>query len=220
MWRGCAEGEGEGEDMNKTTDNIREQAKAIRLKYEALMPEWMTTDSPLKYVSWAMEQAISKSLNLAKVLNMQAGQSVFEIGPGAGYLLHILDEDYLVRCYGCDIEDRPLYKDMHKVLGIENVRDERVYPSAEIWTMNGKYDIIVATQISAMDEWKQDDVDYFIRQCNGALNQYGRIVLFPNPKAFKGKPIDDVFKSYRPAFITLPYLGNGVIINKYDTPPV
>ena len=205
---------GEGEEMNKTICNIREHAEVIRLKYEALKPEWKQSDSPLKYVSWAMEETILKSANLAKVLNMEAGQSVFEIGPGAGYLLYILQEDYGVWGYGCDVEDRPLYKDMHEALGIGNVQDERIYPSAEIWTMNSLYDVIVATQISAMDEWNQEDVDYFIRQCKGSLNHYGRVVLFPNPKAFKGRSIKDVFSRYDAGFVELEYLGRGVIINE------
>ena len=196
----------------KIIETIKQEASFLCQKYEASNPEWKQTDSPLKYVSWAMDETIAKSLNLAMVLNVQPGSRVFEIGPGAGYLLYILQEAYGAVVYGCDVADRPLYKDMHKALGISGIADEKVMAYQIVPFFHKNYNLIVATQIACMDDWDQGAVDFFINNCMAFLSVTGRIVLFPNPKAFKGRPIDDVFKQYQLGRMKLPWLGEGVVI--------
>lgn len=186
---------------------MMDAAAELREKYSASHPEWLyPADSPLKYVDWALHDTISKSLILAEWLRPPRYSSIFEIGPGTGYLMYILKELHHCTVHGCDVPDRPLYRDMHKLLELEfAVMDEVVQPSYGIRSLHGIHDYLIATQISWMDDWDKDDLDYFISTCNPCI---GTFVLFPNPGAFHGKPLLDNYTQR----IELPYLGTGIVI--------
>lgn len=197
---------------NRPMDDLRRIAELLAAKYRASHPHWLREDSPLKYVSWALEETLAKSAALAKLLQPPAGSRVFEFGPGAGFLLHTLATDYGCRVSGCDVPNRPLYRDVHAALGITTVVDERITAQRPIAALDGAYDYLIATQISWMDIWTQADVDFFLADCFRHLADGGQIVLFPNPKAFQGLCIDAIFRSH-PAYVQLPYLNRGVILH-------
>ena len=191
---------------------IRNHAKVIKEKY-ANVPDWQTTDSPLKYVDWALEDTINKSFLLAEYLSPKPGSVIYELGPGTGYLMYILREIYGCRVFGCDKPDTPLYRDMHAALGIDTVeewtidhRGARFFPYSSL--LSCPYDYIIATQISFMDDWSPLDHLRFTNQCVSFLKIKGQLILFPNPKA------QHLFQDHNPYLrrtIRLPYLNQGYI---------
>lgn len=193
---------------------MREAAETVRKRYVVLRPDWLTEDSPLKYVDWAREETISKSAALAAALQPAAGARVFEIGPGTGYLLFVLRELYGCRIAGCDVQERPLYREMHQLLGITTVTDRPICRGQHTRVFRGLYDLIIGTQISWMDDWRRADLDLFLEECFLYLEQHGRVVLFPNPKALGGVGLAEAFGRYRPQYLQLPYLGQGVILRR------
>ena len=54
-----------------------------------------------------------------------------------------------------------------------------------------------------MDTWTQADVDFFLEDGFRHLASGGRIVLFPNPKAFQGVSIDTIFRSHNATRVQL-----------------
>lgn len=213
-------------EPQQAAKTIRDYAKQVREKYRASRPDWhYPVDSPLKYVDWAMEETIQKSINLASYLFSSLGQEnrdVFEFGPGTGYLMYILRECYRCDVYGCDVPDRPLYKDMHTALQITTVEDEPVVSGQVVMTLHGMYDLIVATQISFMDDWSVGGgLARFLKQCFDHLDRQGRIVLFPNPKAMGGMNLPAVMKAvgtgtwlkpFSCNYLRLEHLGTGVVL--------
>lgn len=199
---------------------IRDAALQTKDLFGSSHPEWQyPTDSPLKYVDWALEDTIEKSWYLAATILRNATvpfPTVFECGPGTGYLLAILQE---LGCAvsGCDIPDCPLYRYVHGLLGINTVAYEKIRPSNIIRNCPAPApDVIVATQISFMDDWNLQALEFFIRQFN--LRPGGSIYLFPNPKACRGMFWDTAFWSavnqdhYRTTQFELPLLGKGIQI--------
>lgn len=195
--------------LDAAADRIREIAAPIRDKWRVERPSWRWTDSPLKYVDWAMEETIAKSANLCRLLHPHTGSQVVELGPGACYLA------YMLRRYGCtvmgyDLPDRPLYRDTAEALGVE-VEDWTITPDC---FPRPYADLIVATQISWLDNWTVAQGQHLISELLTGLSEYGRIVLFPNPKAFKTTDALYVWQDFRPVTVQMDHLGRGFIFTR------
>lgn len=196
-------------DLDASADECRRIAGPIRDKWRKLRPEWRTTDSPLKYVDWALEETIEKSANLCKVLG-GARRRVVEIGPGAcflAYMLKEMDNDVI----GYDLPDRPLYRETAGALGI-TVVDYTITPHN---FPEPDADMIVATQISWLNDWPPymgiEMIDTWLREC---ISPDGLIVLFPNPQAFGGLDPALVWECFRPAELRERHLGRGFIFTR------
>lgn len=188
---------------------LRDCADKLKRQYSVSHPEWaFPVDSPLKYVDWVLCETIHKSLLLAEAMDPDDGDTVFEIGPGTGYLMFILRELYDCDVYGCDIPDRPLYKDMHKLLDITTVRDCSVGDA--FLDLGTVYDYIVGTQISWMDNWNAKGLGEFLWYCGHHLKVNGTLWLFPNPKALHGN--HHLFPNTDS--VVLPHLGTGYIYRR------
>lgn len=189
---------------------MMDAAAELRINYSISHPHWQhPADSPLKYVDWALHDTISKSLILAQWLNPPLHSSVFEIGPGTGYLMYILKELWGCEVHGCDTANTPLYHAMWERLGLDrSVKTEHICPFHNILSLNRRYDYLVATQISWMDKWSSKALNSFLADCAGHVD---KLVLFPNPGAFCGEPL---LKEYSMAqSVQLPYLGTGAMFN-------
>ena len=192
--------------------SLRIMAAGIAAKYRASHPHWIGVDSPLKYVDWAFQETVRKSLILVQELRPKIGGRLFEFGPGTGYFLHFCQQYFDCDVSGCDVPERPLYKEMQAALGITTVVDETICPRHKVAALDGKYDLLVGTQISWMDSWDAGDLDYFLADAFEHLHAGGRIVLFPNPAAFRGADPAAMFADYRPQYVRLPWLNQGVIL--------
>jgi SAM-dependent methyltransferase len=197
-----------------TADRIREIAGPIRDRWRALRPEWRTTDSPLKYVDWAMEETIAKSTALAMVLHQEPFSWVAELGPGAGYLLATL-QDRKCRVVGYDLADRPLYRETAEALGV-TVHDWVIAPD-HLPTPAGS-DLIVGTQISWLNAWTAEEGRNAVGEWLRCLRPGGRLALWPNPQAFGGADPGEVWAAFRPVELTMKHLGRGFIFSKESTP--
>jgi SAM-dependent methyltransferase len=200
-------------------------AAVVRDEFRRSHPWYQDCDSPLKYVDWALNETVKKSWLLAYSLSPPVGARVFEFGPGAGYLLHFLRE---AGCdvSGCDVPDRPLYRRIHELLGINTVVDETIQARRPIESLQGQYDYLIGTQISWMDAWSFADVQAFLQDCYSHLTMTGRIVLFPNPKACSVAQQEIAGDAVRvilaarppierlvgPTTLALPWLGEGVLL--------
>jgi len=196
--------------MNTSLPNLI--ARELSAKYRQSHPHWIGCDSPLKYVDWALDETLTKCQLLAAFLSPPHGSRVFEFGPGTGYLLYLLKTAYGCDVAGCDLADRPLYREVQQRLGITTVVDEPVVARRPVAALRGPYDYLIATQISWMDTWGQDDLDFFLLDCRSRLSPQGRIVLFPNPQSYGKRLMYDLFADYRPQYVRLPWLNQGVIL--------
>lgn len=188
--------------------DILNAAFPIRMKYRELHPEWENQDSPLKYVSHAMDDTIQKSFIAAGLAASYFPQRVVELGPGTGYLMYTLSSLYGISVYGLNIRE-PLYFDMYQRLEI--VVDELdITPDMDCNAHRGT-DMFIATQICWMNNWSHGDLHEFVLNLLDALNPCGRIILFPNPGACDCD--FDLFDINRTA-VSLPLLGDGYIIPK------
>jgi hypothetical protein len=196
--------------LDKAERDIRAMAPGVRDKWRAARPDWCNTDSPLKYVDWALDETIAKCRALCTVLHPQEGADVREFGPGACYLLAML-----AAC-GCDAEgydipERPLYQDSATALKVR-VWD---YPiTAYLRPSAWKADVVVATQISWMNDWTPEQARDVVSMWAVEANTGGRIVLFPNPQAFGGQDPGAVWAALRPVELTMPLLGRGFIFTR------
>lgn len=196
--------------MDTTLPNLI--ARELAAKYRQSHPHWVGCDSPLKYVDWALDETLTKCQILAGMLSPPRGSRVFEFGPGTGYLLYILRTAYGCDVAGCDVPDRPLYREAQERLGITTVVDEPVVPRRRVAALSGVYDYLIATQISWMDAWHEDDLAFFLLDCQTRLALRGRLVLFFNPQAFQGRDMSHVLQGCHPQHVNLPWLGQGVIL--------
>ena len=187
-------------------------AREVAAEFRRSHPHWVGCDSPLKYVDWALPETLVKCDLLLEALSPPIGSRVFEFGPGAGYLLYQLRTRYRCEVAGCDIAERPLYKAVQSRLGIAGVVDEPVVARKLVASLRGPYDYLIATQVSWMDAWDQGDLDFFLTDCRCHLAPYGSLVLFLNPKACRGVPIDELFAGHHATPLRLPWLGDGRIL--------
>ena len=199
-----------------TADRIREIAGPIRDKWRALRPEWRTTDSPLKYVDWAMEETIAKSAALAMVLHQEVGSQVVEFGPGACYLLAMMQKRGC-GVLGYDIPDRPLYRDTAQALRVNHTVCDWIIAANHL-PMPQRTDLIVATQISWMNDWTADDGRRAVGEWLKCLKPGGRLALWPNPQAFGGADPGEVWSDFCPVELTMKHLGLGFVFAKEGTP--
>lgn len=198
----------------EAADRIREIAAPLRDKWRAARPDWMTTDSPLKYVDWALEHTIEKSADLSRVLSPR-GLTVYELGAGACFLAYTLRECYGARVIAFDQPARPLYDESAAALGVE-VIEWMIADGAgtnPLWTLP-RFDLLVATQISWMNTWTQAGGVAFVRSLMRHAAPYGRVVLFPNPGAFDRADAGAVFAPLRPVELTLRHLGRGFVFGE------
>jgi hypothetical protein len=195
--------------LDAAAANIREIAKPIRDKWRAARPEWRQTDSPLKYVDWAMHETIDKSADLCRLLAPEC-LSVVELGPGACFLAYMLRQlGNRVRCY--DVPDRPLYRDTAAALDVW-VDDWTIEPGTALPLVYP--DLIIGTQISWLNEFTPAEGQRFVGDLVRGLPPHGRLVLFPNPQAFGGADPGDVWAPCRPVEVTMRHLGRGFIFTR------
>jgi len=198
------------DNLDAAAANIREIAGPIRDKWRVARPEWRQTDSPLKYVDWAMHETIDKSADLCRLLSPPANSDAVEIGPGACFLAYMLQE---YGCYvtGYDVPDRPLYRDTASALFVD-VRDWTMRPG---WVPEiVRADLIIATQISWLNDWTPADGQRLVEELLRGLTPAGRVVLFPNPQAFGGADPGDVWQKLRPVHVHMRHLGRGFIFTR------
>jgi len=142
--------------LSEAWANVQAAAGSICERYTRERPEWVTTDSPLKYVdpARALESTFAKAALLFDALQDYAPPkaTLFEIGPGACYLPYLARNLYDMDTAGCDVPDRPLYRDIAARLGIDTVADWTVRPGEPIGAMIGQFDLIVGTQVSWLND--------------------------------------------------------------------
>lgn len=192
-------------NIDACADHIREIAAPIREQWRALRPDWRTSDSPLKYVDWALEATITKAASLCRVLDLRVSD-VAEMGPGTCYLA------YMLRASGCivtgyDLPDRPLYRETAAALGVHVVDwqiTQHSYPEPDA-------NLIIATQISWLDDWPAHKGRELV---TAWLRWARRIVLFPNPKAFGGTDPAKVWAPFQPVEVTMPAVGRGFFFTR------
>lgn len=187
-------------------DHIRRKAYPIREKWRDLRPEWRTADSPLKYVDWALEETITKYVNLLTLLDVSESMRVAEIGPGACFGLYLL-KTLGVNAWGHDHEDRPLYRDCALAFDV-SVLDWIVTPQS---IPCPRVQLLYATQISWMNNWTADDG---LRNVSAWLAGASRVLLFPNPQAFGGADPGDVWRPLAPVEVTMRHLGRGFLFTR------
>jgi hypothetical protein len=205
--------------ISEAWTNVQVAAGPICERYTRERPEWVTTDSPLKYVdpARALESTFAKSALLAQEIEWgPAPCEMFEIGPGAGYLLYLLRECYGWEIYGCDVPDRPLYRDALAALNVDTVSDWTVKPGESIVPMVGPYDLIIGTQVSWLNNHDAETFAAFVADCRSHLTPGGALVLFLNPQALSGRDHAEALAPYCPGRLSLPFLGNGFVIHKED----
>ena len=196
--------------LDAAAANIRDIAGPIRGRWRVERPEWRQTDSPLKYVDWAMHETIDKSADLLRLLSPPANGTVVEIGPGACFLAYMLRE-YGCNVTGYDVPDRPLYRETAAALNVD-VRDWTMRPGVVPEIVRA--DLIVATQISWLNDWTPADGQRLVAELLRGLTPSGRIVLFPNPQAFGDDDAAAVWEPCRPVLVHMRHLGRGFIFTR------
>lgn len=179
-------------------NRIRIHAAAILPELEAEYPEWLyPADSPLKYISWALEETVEKSYYLANtVLNPFTSvprATVAELGPGTGYLMAFIREmgHDVLGFQPAQIHRHP-YSLMNAFLGntIVHWGCTPAHPFPEFGCNRiMEFNYIVATQVCWMDNWSPADYLLFLSNCQRALTDSGHVILSLNPKAVGGHPI-------------------------------
>jgi len=201
--------------MNGTSEawrRVQEAARPVYERWSKERPEWMVTDSPLKYVdpARALEHTFAKYVILAQA-TIGAYPDVFEIGPGCAYLGELCSSNGWAYD-GCDKPYQGLYADIQSRLGIAGVRACEVRRGEPVYAMKGRYSRIVGVQISWMNDWTADDLRFFVADCRAHLYKRGQIVMFPNPQAFNGADPVPLFAAHGAETINLPLLGRGFIM--------
>jgi hypothetical protein len=189
--------------------DIAAAALPIRDKWRQMRPDWRDTDSPLKYVDWAMADTITKCRNLCTVLAPRAGDLVVELGPGACYLSYMLSRRGCT-VKGYDLPERPLYRDCAAALGVDV--EDCFITARNLPPFGGPLlDMIIATQISWMNAWTKIEAHIAVTFWKHSLRGGGRLVLFPNPQAIGGCDHGAVFGPVGGVELTMPMLGRGFV---------
>jgi hypothetical protein len=181
-------------------------AQRVFEKWRVKRPEWSTTDSPIKYVDpcRAYWETVYKYERLKFLIRTHKPEvlTVAELGSGACYLGALLGCDGL-SWTGFDHPDREMYQDMASEFGLR-VIDKDLNHDVPI---EGRYDCIVATQISWMNDWTVEQFASWLELMRKSLNDGGLIMLWPNPQALQFNP--EAMSLYAQHEIILPYLGRG-----------
>ena len=167
--------------------------------------DWPQTDSPLKYVDpyRAFSETVRKCWLLTEFILSRWGgiSSVDELGPGACYL-GVMLSDAGVSWRGFDRPDREMYDSMADDFGLDVISELISHKSFFC------ADLIVATQISFLNEWSEDQFVYWLN-----LNKESMMLLFPNPQALGGD-VHDILPKYAVEIIELDILGTGYLFGK------
>lgn len=198
-------------DMNDILSMIWTEARLQFCEWSERRPEWLLHDSPLKYVDphRALFETIQKSFLLRHfIMKHWRPVSVAELGPGACYLGFMLSSAG-VYWTGYDLPGREMYDSLASAFGLYVV-DLEITPDSQL---NDQYDVIVATQISYMNDWTEPAFIDWLNRTRETLNESGNILLWPNPQALEGN-CEEIMTKHSNDVLELPILGKGYRFEK------
>ena len=128
---------------------------------------------------------IDRNYSLFKLLHPRTNDKVFEIGPGACYLL------WFLRRYGCNVsaidrddcqrfKDVSFYQVFRRLLSLERcVKKAKIEPFKKM-PCEGCYDKIIAARVVFANDWTTRTCNFFLQDALSHLKPKGQLLLTLN----------------------------------------
>lgn len=163
--------------IDKTYIRISKASQAMRSVVELASAGWANHHKYVQHPArWYKE-----TRQWLQQHDIKPGSRVFDIGPGAGFLLYILKTER-----GCDVSglDRPFpfFSACRSLLDIEStIAIERIHRFRPIHCLNGPYDYILALgacfDCSLLERiWVEDAYTYWFQQIDQHLRPGGQLI--------------------------------------------